>query len=96
MTGEPLPQCQFTVERAYEGEGPAYECVNRKFFDCSDTAPRRSGRSTCATRSASGSRARDGRGRVPPYLADSPIGRMGRPRAARRLHTLARPAPGPA
>ena len=39
MTGEPLPHCQFTVERAYEGEGPAYECVNRKFFDCSDTSP---------------------------------------------------------
>ena len=33
MTGKPLPQCQFTVERAYEGEGPAYECVNRRFFD---------------------------------------------------------------
>ena len=39
MTGEPLPHCQFTVERAYEGDGPAYECVNRKFFDCSDTSP---------------------------------------------------------
>ncbi len=39
MTGEPLPHCKFTVERAYEGEGPAYECVNRKFFDCSDTSP---------------------------------------------------------
>jgi hypothetical protein len=34
MTGEPLPQCQFTVERSYEGEGPAFECVNRRFFDC--------------------------------------------------------------
>lgn len=34
MTGDPLPQCQFSVERAYEGEGPAYECVNRSFFDC--------------------------------------------------------------
>jgi hypothetical protein len=33
MTGEPLPQCQFTVEKAYEGEGPEYECVNRRFFD---------------------------------------------------------------
>jgi hypothetical protein len=33
MTGEPLPQCQFTVERAYEGDGPAYECVNKRFFD---------------------------------------------------------------
>jgi hypothetical protein len=39
MTGDPLPHCQFSVERAYEGEGPAYECVNRKFFDCSDTSP---------------------------------------------------------
>jgi hypothetical protein len=33
MTGDPLPQCQFTVEKAYEREGPAYECVNRTFFD---------------------------------------------------------------
>jgi hypothetical protein len=33
MTGQPLPQCQFTVERAYEGDGPAYECVNKRFFD---------------------------------------------------------------
>jgi hypothetical protein len=36
MTGQPLPQCQFSVERAYEGEGEAYDCVNRRFFDCSD------------------------------------------------------------
>lgn len=33
MTGNALPQCQFTVEKAYEGDGPAYECVNRRFFD---------------------------------------------------------------
>ena len=33
MTGDPLPQCQFMVEKAYEGEGPAFECVNRTFFD---------------------------------------------------------------
>ena len=33
MTGRPLPQCQFSVEKAYEGAGPAYECVNKKFFD---------------------------------------------------------------
>jgi hypothetical protein len=33
MTGDPLPQCQFTVEKAYEGEGPAFDCVNRRFFD---------------------------------------------------------------
>jgi hypothetical protein len=39
MTGEPLPQCQFTVERAYEGDGPAYECVNKRFFDCSEEGP---------------------------------------------------------
>ena len=36
MTGQPLPQCQFTVEPCYEGEGPAFECVNPRFFDCSD------------------------------------------------------------
>jgi hypothetical protein len=39
MTGDPLPQCQFTVERSYEGEGPDYECVNRRFFDCSEDGP---------------------------------------------------------
>jgi hypothetical protein len=36
MTGEPLPHCQFSVERAYEGKGDAYGCVNRRFFDCTD------------------------------------------------------------
>lgn len=36
MTGDPLPHCQFTVERAYEGDGPAYECVNKRFFDAPD------------------------------------------------------------
>jgi hypothetical protein len=39
MTGKPLPQCQFSVERAYEGEGPAYECVNKRFFDATDQHP---------------------------------------------------------
>jgi hypothetical protein len=39
MTGDPLPHCQFTVERAYEGEGPEYECVNRRFFDAPDDRP---------------------------------------------------------
>jgi len=33
MTGDPLPQCQFSVEKAYEGDGPAFECINRTFFD---------------------------------------------------------------
>jgi hypothetical protein len=36
MTGEPLSHCPFTVERSYEGAGRAYECVNPRFFDCSD------------------------------------------------------------
>jgi hypothetical protein len=36
MTGEPLPHCQFSVERAYEGTGESYGCVNRRFFDCTD------------------------------------------------------------
>jgi hypothetical protein len=36
MTGEPLPHCQFAVEHAYEGSGESYECVNRRFFDCTD------------------------------------------------------------
>jgi hypothetical protein len=39
MTGEALPHCQFSVERAYEGEGGAYDCVNRRFFDCADEGP---------------------------------------------------------
>jgi hypothetical protein len=36
MTGEPTARCQFTVEPCYEGEGPAYTCVNPRFFDCTD------------------------------------------------------------
>jgi hypothetical protein len=39
MTGEPLPHCQFTVERAFEGSGPSYDCVNPRFFDCTDDGP---------------------------------------------------------
>ena len=27
------------VERAYEGSGPAYECTNPRFFDCTDEGP---------------------------------------------------------
>jgi hypothetical protein len=33
MTGDPLPQCQFRVEPAYERGGPAHHCVNPGFFD---------------------------------------------------------------
>jgi hypothetical protein len=39
MTGTALPHCQFQVEKAYEGEGPEYECVNRSFFDCEHDGP---------------------------------------------------------
>lgn len=39
MTGEPLPQCQFRVEPSYEGSGPGFECVNPRFFDCTDEGP---------------------------------------------------------
>ena len=39
MTGDPLPQCQFEVERAFEGTGRAYDCVNPRFFDCTDEGP---------------------------------------------------------
>jgi hypothetical protein len=33
---EPLAMCPFSVERSYEGEGDAFECSNRRFFDASD------------------------------------------------------------
>jgi hypothetical protein len=36
MTGKPMPHCQFTVEPCYEGDGKAYECINPRFFDCTD------------------------------------------------------------
>lgn len=39
MTGDPLPQCDFEVERAFEGHGRAYECVNPRFFDCTNRGP---------------------------------------------------------
>jgi hypothetical protein len=37
MTGPPLPQCKTAVERAYDGYGDAFSCVNPRFFD--DPAP---------------------------------------------------------
>lgn len=39
MTGEALPHCPFSVERAYEGAGAQYDCINRRFFDCADDGP---------------------------------------------------------
>jgi hypothetical protein len=32
MTGLPLPQCATTVERAYDGHGEPFDCVNPGFF----------------------------------------------------------------
>ena len=40
MTGRPMPHCQFKVEPSYEGAGPAFECVNPRFFDCTDEGAR--------------------------------------------------------
>jgi hypothetical protein len=39
MTGDPLAHCPFEVERAYDGTGSGYDCVNRRFFDCADDGP---------------------------------------------------------
>ena len=36
---EPLPMCPFSVERSYEGTGAAFDCVNPRFFDASDSDP---------------------------------------------------------
>jgi len=33
MTGNPLPQCRTTVERAYDGHSPAFDCVNPAFYE---------------------------------------------------------------
>lgn len=38
-TRQPLSHCQFSVERAYQGEGDAFRCVNRRFYDYPDTGP---------------------------------------------------------
>jgi hypothetical protein len=32
MTGLPLPQCATSVERAYDGHGEPFDCVNPGFF----------------------------------------------------------------
>ncbi len=33
MIGAPLPQCHTSVERAYDGYGEPFECVNPRFYD---------------------------------------------------------------
>jgi hypothetical protein len=39
LTGAPLPQCRVGVERAYDGYGEPFECVNPGFFDPPVAAP---------------------------------------------------------
>ena len=36
---EPLPMCPFSVERSYEGTGAAFDCVNPRFFDATESDP---------------------------------------------------------
>ena len=33
LAGEPLPQCQIAVDRAYQGDSAAFDCVNPAFFE---------------------------------------------------------------
>ena len=33
LSGLPLPQCRTSVERAYDGHGGAFDCVNPHFFE---------------------------------------------------------------
>lgn len=37
LSGDPLPQCKVTVERAYDGQGEPFDCVNPEFFSPPDT-----------------------------------------------------------
>jgi hypothetical protein len=39
MTGRPTPRCRTSVERAYEGAGEAFTCVNPGFFELTDMRP---------------------------------------------------------
>ena len=38
MSGMPLPQCRTSVERAYDGYGEPFECVNPEFFQSPEPA----------------------------------------------------------
>jgi hypothetical protein len=37
LSGDPLPQCKVVVERAYDGYGEPFDCVNPAFFAAPDT-----------------------------------------------------------
>jgi hypothetical protein len=39
MAGRPTPRCRISVERAYEGAGEAFECVNPGFFEQPEMRP---------------------------------------------------------
>ena len=39
MTGAPLPICEVGVERAYNGRGEPFDCVNPGFFDVPEVDP---------------------------------------------------------
>jgi hypothetical protein len=41
MTGTPMPHCRTSVERAYDGHGEPFECVNPGFFDDPANEPAR-------------------------------------------------------
>lgn len=43
MTGASRPQCHVSVERAYQGEGEPFECVNPGFFERPEAAGERGG-----------------------------------------------------
>ena len=32
MTGAPISRCKYSVEKAYDGHGDAFDCVNPQFF----------------------------------------------------------------
>lgn len=39
LTGTPLPQCRTSVERAYDGHGDAFDCINPAFYDTPPAGP---------------------------------------------------------
>ena len=39
MTGRPIAQCRTSVERAYDGYGEPFACVNPRFFDDPSAEP---------------------------------------------------------
>ena len=39
MAGLPTPRCHTSVERAYEGDGEPFTCVNPSFFEAPETGP---------------------------------------------------------